>query len=428
MKEIKCPNCGKTFKVDEAGYAAIAKQVRDEEFSKEIESKERQFESEKTQAVQIAKLEAEQNFNEILNKKDAEITKLKSSVEQERIIAKNAISELTVNKDTEINELKNQIKSFDKDKQLEIKDLISKKDAEITELKAQKDLNKKDFQLKEKSIKEKYEIELKFKEEEIERLRDFKAKQSTKLMGESLEQHCEIAFNQLRALGFNNASFGKDTVVKNGTKGDYIFRAFDEDQNEYISIMFDMKNEAEDTEKKKKNEDHFEKLDKDRREKKCEYAVLVSMLEQDSELYNAGIVDVSHRYEKMYVVRPQFFIPIITLLRNAALKSLEYKKQLAVIQSQNIDVSNFEDTLNEFKDKFSKNYELANRKFDEAIKEIDNTIKNLEKVKAALTSSDRNLRLANNKLEDITVKKLTKNNPTMQAKFEALQDKSKGKK
>jgi len=422
MQELKCPNCGKTFQVDEAGYAAIVKQVRDDEFSKEIKSKEKQFEVEKEQAVQIAKMEAEKDFNKTLSEKEAEITKLKSDVEQERFIAKNSINELTINKDKEIIDLKNKLETFNKDKQLEISNLINKKDSEITKLQTQSELDKKEFQLQEQSTKEKYENIIKFKDEEIERYKDFKAKLSTKLLGETLEQHCEALFNQLRALGFNRAYFNKDNDIKPGSKGDYIFRDYDEDGNEYISIMFDMKNEADTTATKKKNEDFLEKLDKDRRQKKCEYAVLVSMLESDSELYNVGIVDVSYKYEKMYVVRPQFFIPIITLLRNAAINTIKYKKEINNMRLQNIDVTHFEEDLNMFKEKFSKNVIASSKKFQTAIDEIDKTIEHLKKVKENLLSTDKNLQGANNKLEDLTIKKLTRNNPTMQAKFEALEN------
>ena len=422
MQELKCPKCGEIFQVDEASYETIAKQVRDKEFSKEIKAKEQQFEADKAQAIQIATMEAEKEFNEILNKKEAEITKLKSEITEERAIAVSNIDKLALNKDMEITELKNKLESFDKDKKLEISDLTSKKDAEIAKLINEKELSEKEFQLQEKTLKEKYETELRFKEEEIERYKDFKAKQSVKILGETLEQHCEISFNQLRALGFSSSYFEKDNDAKPGTKGDYIFRDFDDDSNEYISIMFDMKNEADTTATKKKNEDFLEKLDKDRKNKKCEYAVLVSMLEQDSELYNAGIVDVSYKYEKMYVVRPQFFIPIITLLRNAAMNSIKYKKELENTKKQNIDVTNFEDNLNLFKDRFLKSCLNATNNFNKTIKEIDKAIDALQKAKENLTLTDKQLQQANNKLEDLTVKKLTKNNPTMKAKFEALEN------
>ena len=411
MQEIKCPKCGEVFQVDESGYSAIVKQVRDKEFSKEIQNREAQFESEKESAIQLAKLEAEKMFNEKLNKKESEL------------------SEVEVKKDKEIAELKNKLATFDKDKELEINKLITKlntelseKDSHIATLKGEKALTEKECQLKEQSLKEQYEEKLRFKEEEIARYKDFKSKLSTKMVGESLEQHCEIEFNQLRATGFKNAYFEKDNDAKTGSKGDYIFRDKDAEGIEFISIMFEMKNEMDTTSTKKKNEDFLKELDKDRREKNCEYAVLVSLLEPESELYNAGIVDMSHRYPKMYVIRPQFFIPIITLLRNAAANSLEYKHELEIIKAQNVDVSNFEAEMNDFKDKFSRNFRLASEKFQKAIEEIDKTIDHLQKTKEALLSSENNLRLANSKAEDLSIKRLTKNNPTMAAKFEELKD------
>ena len=354
---IECPKCHEVFQVDEAGYAAIVKQIRDKEFSKELKDRESQFEKEKEAALQVVKLEAEKIFQDKLTDKEKEIADLKSKLEAEQLAKKSAVKETEAEKDKKIAELENKLDSFNKDKQIEINDIISKKDAElnkkeneIVQLKGQRNLDEKEFLLKEQNLKEKYEDQLKFKDEEIERYKDFKARLSTKMLGETLEQHCEVSFNQLRATGFAGAYFEKDNDAKSGSKGDYIFRDFDSDGNEFVSIMFDMKNEADTTATKKKNEDFFKELDKDRREKKCEYAVLVSMLEPDNELYNSGIVDVSHKYEKMYVVRPQFFIPIITLLRNAATNSLEYKRELALIKSQNIDVSNFEEALNDFKD------------------------------------------------------------------------------
>ena len=412
MQEIKCPKCGEVFQVDESGYSAIVKQVRDKEFSKEIQNREAQFESEKESAILLAKLETEKMFNEKLNKKE------------------NELSEVEVKKDKEIAELKNKLATFDKDKELEINKLIAKlntelseKDSHIATLKGEKALTEKECQLKEQSLKEQYEEKLRFKEEEIARYKDFKSKLSTKMVGESLEQHCEIEFNQLRATGFKNAYFEKDNDAKTGSKGDYIYRDKNAEGIEFISIMFEMKNEMDTTSTKKKNEDFLKELDKDRREKNCEYAVLVSLLEPESELYNAGIVDMSHRYPKMYVIRPQFFIPIITLLRNAASNSLEYKRELEIIKAQNVDVSNFEAEMNDFKDKFSRNFRLASEKFQKAIEEIDKTIDHLQKTKEALLSSENNLRLANSKAEDLSIKRLTKNNPTMAAKFEELKDK-----
>lgn len=427
MQEIKCPKCGEVFQVDESGYSAIVQQVRDKEFSKELKSREAQFELEKDNAVQLAKLAIEKDLSEKLIQKDSEIAKLKADITTEQISKKSEISETIAQKDKEIVELKNKLASFDKDKELELTKLVNKMNTELSEkdtciakLNNEKELTQKESQLKEQSLKDQYEEKLRFKDEEIARYKDFKAKLSTKMVGESLEQHCEIEFNKLRATGFQRAYFEKDNDTKTGSKGDYIYRESDPEGGEFISIMFEMKNEMDSTSTKKKNEDFLKELDKDRREKKCEYAVLVSLLEPENELYNSGIVDMSHRYPKMYVIRPQFFIPIITLLRNASLNSLEYRKELAVIKAQNIDVSNFEAQMNDFKEKFAKNYELASRKFKTAIEEIDKTIDHLQKTKEALLSSENNLRLANNKAEDLTIKRLTRNNPTMEAKFAEL--------
>ena len=432
MQEIKCPKCGEVFQVDESGYSAIVQQVRDKEFSKELKSREAQFELEKDNAVQLAKLAIEKDLSEKLIQKDSEIAKLKADITTEQISKKSEISETIAQKDKEIVELKNKLASFDKDKELELTKLVNKMNTELSEkdtciakLNNEKELTQKESQLKEQSLKDQYEEKLRFKDEEIARYKDFKAKLSTKMVGESLEQHCEIEFNKLRATGFQRAYFEKDNDAKTGSKGDYIYRESDPEGGEFISIMFEMKNEMDSTSTKKKNEDFLKELDKDRREKKCEYAVLVSLLEPENELYNSGIVDMSHRYPKMYVIRPQFFIPIITLLRNASLNSLEYRKELAVIKAQNIDVSNFEAQMNDFKEKFAKNYELASRKFKTAIEEIDKTIDHLQKTKEALLSSENNLRLANNKAEDLTIKRLTRNNPTMEAKFAGLNNSEK---
>lgn len=432
MQEIKCPKCGEVFQVDESGYSAIVQQVRDKEFSKELKSREAQFELEKDNAVQLAKLAIEKDLSEKLIQKDSEIAKLKADITTEQISKRSEISETIAQKDKEIVELKNKLASFDKDKELELTKLVNKMNTELSEkdtciakLNNEKELTQKESQLKEQSLKDQYEEKLRFKDEEIARYKDFKAKLSTKMVGESLEQHCEIEFNKLRATGFQRAYFEKDNDAKTGSKGDYIYRESDPEGGEFISIMFEMKNEMDSTSTKKKNEDFLKELDKDRREKKCEYAVLVSLLEPENELYNSGIVDMSHRYPKMYVIRPQFFIPIITLLRNASLNSLEYRKELAVIKAQNIDVSNFEAQMNDFKEKFAKNYELASRKFKTAIEEIDKTIDHLQKTKEALLSSENNLRLANNKAEDLTIKRLTRNNPTMEAKFAELNNSEK---
>ena len=407
MQEIKCPKCGEIFQVDESGYAAIVKQVRDKEFEKEISSRESQFLNEKEAAIKLAQSETERKYQDIIISKEKELFNT------------------TAQKNVEIIELKAKIESYEKDKNLELNKFeIEKEKAlaekEIAELTNKIETNEKENLLKELSLKEQYKIQLQFKEEEIARYKDFKARLSTKMVGESLEQHCELEFNKLRATGFQNAYFEKDNDAKTGSKGDYIFREATPEGIEIVSIMFEMKNEMDTTSTKKKNEDFLKELDKDRREKNCEYAVLVSLLEPENELYNSGIVDMSHKFPKMYVIRPQFFIPIITLLRNAALNSLQYKQELAIIRSQNIDISNFEESMNDFKEKFARNYEIASKKFKTAIEEIDKTIDHLQKTKEALLSSENNLRLANNKAEDLSIKRLTKNNPTMAAKFAEL--------
>lgn len=409
MQEIKCPKCGEIFQVDESGYAAIVKQVRDKEFEKEISSRESQFLNEKEAAIKLAQSETERKYQDIIISKEKELFNT------------------TAQKNVEIIELKAKIESYEKDKNLELNKFeiekekaLAEKDKQIAELTNKIETNEKENLLKELSLKEQYKIQLQFKEEEIARYKDFKARLSTKMVGESLEQHCELEFNKLRATGFQNAYFEKDNDAKTGSKGDYIFREANPEGIEIVSIMFEMKNEMDTTSTKKKNEDFLKELDKDRREKNCEYAVLVSLLEPENELYNSGIVDMSHKFPKMYVIRPQFFIPIITLLRNAALNSLQYKQELAIIRSQNIDISNFEESMNDFKEKFARNYEIASKKFKTAIEEIDKTIDHLQKTKEALLSSENNLRLANNKAEDLSIKRLTKNNPTMAAKFAEL--------
>lgn len=406
MQEIKCPKCGEIFQVDESGYAAIVKQVRDKEFEKEIISRESQFQNEKEAAIKLAQSETERKYQDIIISKEKELFNT------------------TAQKNVEILELKAKIESYEKDKNLELNKFeiekekaLAEKDKQIAELTNKIETNEKENLLKELSLKEQYKIQLQFKEEEIARYKDFKARLSTKMVGESLEQHCELEFNKLRATGFQNAYFEKDNDAKTGSKGDYIFREATPEGIEIVSIMFEMKNEMDTTSTKKKNEDFLKELDKDRREKNCEYAVLVSLLEPENELYNSGIVDMSHKFPKMYVIRPQFFIPIITLLRNAALNSLQYKQELAVIRSQNIDISNFEESMNDFKEKFARNYEIASKKFKTAIEEIDKTIDHLQKTKEALLSSENNLRLANNKAEDLSIKRLTKNNPTMGCKI-----------
>lgn len=411
MQEIKCPKCGEIFQVDESGYAAIVKQVRDKEFEKEISSRETQFQNEKEAAIKLAQSETERKYQDMLINKEKELYNT------------------TAQKNMEIMELKAKLDSYEKDKTLELNNFeinkekaLAEKDKLITELTNKIESNEKENLLKELSLKEQYKIQLQFKDEEIARYKDFKARLSTKMIGESLEQHCELEFNKLRATGFQSAYFEKDNDAKTGSKGDYIFREANPEGIEIVSIMFEMKNEMDTTSTKKKNEDFLKELDKDRREKNCEYAVLVSLLEPENELYNSGIVDMSHKFPKMYVIRPQFFIPIITLLRNAALNSLQYKQELAIIRSQNIDISNFEESMNEFKEKFSRNYEIASKKFKTAIEEIDKTIDHLQKTKEALLSSENNLRLANNKAEDLSIKRLTKNNPTMAAKFAELKN------
>lgn len=393
MNQIKCPECGKVFTIDEASYAAIVSQVRNDEFEKEIKARQAAFNNEKDSAVQLA-------ISKIEIEKDKEIAQLKSLLENANTQQDLAVIKAKNEKDAE----------------------LGKKELEIETLKAELKTKDAEFLNKENALKTKYEAELQLKEDEVEFYRDFKAKQSTKMIGESLEQHCLTEFNQLRATGFKNSYFEKDNDAKTGSKGDFIFKDYDENGTEYISIMFEMKNENDETKTKHKNEDFFKELDKDRREKGCEYAVLVSLLESDSELYNSGIVDVSYKYEKMYVIRPQFFIPIITILRNAALNSLEYKQQLEVIRNQNIDITNFESKMLDFQEKFGNNYRLASEHFSSAIDEIDKTIDHLNKVKEGLLGSERQLRLANDKAQDLTIKKLTKGNPTMQAKFAELSE------
>jgi hypothetical protein len=425
MNDIICPNCQKVFKVDEAGFADILKQVRDHQFEEEIQKRLNLAEIEKENAVKLAEANLKNLLQSDLAKKNIEITELKAKYELE-------LAEKLAKKETDIAELKSKIDKAEINKTLTVTEAVNKiekeRDVLVNDLK-NKETEK---QLLEKSLNEKFYAELKTKEdiikmkdEEIALRKDMKLKLSTKMIGETLEQHCETEFNKLRATAFQQAYFEKDNDSKSGSKGDFIYKETDEAGNEIISIMFEMKNEGDETATKKKNEDFLKELDKDRTEKRCEYAVLVSLLEAESEFYNTGIVDVSHKYSKMYVVRPQFFIPIITLLRNAAMNSMKYKAELTLIRSQNIDITNFEDSINNFKEGFAKNYELASRKFKTAIEEIDKTIDHLQKTKEALLSSENNLRLANNKTEDLTIKKLTRGNPTMTAKFEAISDMSK---
>lgn len=519
MEEIKCPKCGEVFQVDESGYAAMLKQVRDKEFNKEIQARMEQLKETQKAEVSLAVSKTEKSFSEQLAEKNAIILELQNQIENSEAQMKLMVSKEVSSKDQEINELKrnlleaehkieteiskavverdktiaeqlaeknaiilelqNRIENSEAQMELMVSKEISSKDQEINELKrnlleaehkieteiskvvvekdktiaelqtlvANKDKEKAsevmqkvhekeleisklmdkmhtleaDALLKRQELVQLHEYQLKMKDDEIEKYKNFKLQLSTKMIGESLERHCENEFNKIRATGFQRAYFEKDNDAKSGSKGDFIFRDYDEDGTEIISIMFEMKNEADATASKHKNEDFFKELDKDRREKNCEYAVLVSMLESENEFYNSGIVDVSYRYDKMYVVRPQFFIPIITLLRNAGLKSLEYRKKLEEVKSQNIDITNFENEMNEFKNSFGRNYRIASDKFKKAIEEIDKTIDHLKKTKDALLSSENNLRIANDKAEDLTIKKLTRKNPTMAAKFAELE-------
>jgi len=516
MNEIICPNCKKAFKVDEAGFASILKQVRDHQFEEELQQRLELAEQEKENAVKLVEANLKNSIQEELakkekeiielkaknglelieqmSKKESEIAEMKAKIEnaenEKKLTVTEAIKKIEKERDELANDLKNKetekenaVKLLEanlknslqeelakKDKEiielkaknvLELTEQLTKKESEIAEMKAKienaemvkkltvaeaiqkiekerdelaNNLKSKETekQLLEKSLNEKFFTELKtkddiikLKDEEIVLRKDMKLKLSTKMLGETLEQHCETEFNKIRAMAFPKAYFEKDNDSKTGSKGDYIYKEVDDAGNEIISIMFEMKNEGDETASKKRNEDFLKELDKDRTEKKCEYAVLVSLLEAESELYNSGIVDVSHKFSKMYVVRPQFFIPIITLMRNAAMNSLKYKNELAMVRSQNIDITNFEDNINKFKEGFARNYELASRRFKTAIEEIDKTIDHLQKTKEALLSSENNLRLANNKAEDLTVKKFTSGNPTMTDKFEELSDKSK---
>ncbi len=513
MNEIKCPNCGTVFQINENDYESIAKQIRDKEFTKELTRREEQHKIDKENAIKIAEANLKENLTETLNKKDLEISNLKAKEEQiqnklekeyneqlnlkekeivelkkqlevqaskneltlkdtinlkekeidtlnhelktkeeqtknklekeyneqlnlkekeivelkkqlevqaskNELILKDSMSE----KEKEITQLKSKLELQEKENKIKITETITEKDKQINTLNSEIELKDKEFTIKENHMKETYESKLKDKDEQIAYYKDFKAKQSTKMIGESLEQHCSTEFNRLRPL-FKNAYFEKDNDARTGSKGDFIFRDYDDEGNEIVSIMFEMKNEADKTKAKHKNEDFFKELDKDRKEKQCEYAVLVSLLEIDSDYYNDGIVDVSHLYDKMYVIRPQFFIPLITLIRNLANKSLEYRKELELIKNQNIDITNFEDKINSFKEGFGRNYRLASEKFQNAIAEIDKAIDQLEKTKKDLLSSEKNLRLANDKAEDLTIKKLTYNNDTMKKMFSELNKK-----
>ncbi|MBQ6207687.1 MAG: DUF2130 domain-containing protein [Oscillospiraceae bacterium] len=418
MEEIRCPNCGKVFQVDEAGYAAIVKQVRDAEFQKDLKAREERAEAERKAAVMEAEKGLQKKLDEMRGKlKDAESEK------------ELALSELKAAHQTELTELRGKLNGAESEKALALSELKAAHQTEIGALERKLETREAEYKLElqsaqseyereMQSAKSEYERELKGKDETISYYKDLKSRQSTKMIGETLERHCELSFEQVRQIGFPDAYFEKDNDASSGSKGDYIFRDY-ADGEEYVSVMFEMKNEMDETDAKQKhkNADFFKKLDKDRREKKCEYAVLVSLLEQDNELYNGGIVDVSHKYPKMYVIRPQFFIPLITLLRNEARRSLEYKRELQTAREQNLDVEKFADELSDFKDKFGRNYRLASEKFQTAIKEIDKTIAGLQKVKDALLSSENNLRLANNKADALTIRKLTAHNSTMAEKF-----------
>lgn len=457
MREIKCPNCGKAFTVDEAGYADIIKQVRDSEFEQQLHERLEFAEQEKQNALELARANAAAEMQKAAAERNAEIQGLRAAIDaseterrlavaealgevekqrdsllnelqqarQEKVtaveLAKSALiadqQQAVAEKDAEIQELRARLASIELSQKLAITEAVGTVERERDELKSMLERAALEKELAEKSLKERFEVQIRDREEQIERLRDMKARLSTKMIGETLELHCENTFNRYRAMAFPNAYFEKDNDARTGSKGDYIFRDYDENRIEIVSIMFEMKNEADTTATKKKNEDFFRELDKDRTEKGCEYAVLVSLLEPENEYYNDGIVDVSHRYPKMYVVRPQFFMPLITLLRNGALNALKYKAELELVKAQNIDITHFEEHLDKFKDSFGRNYDLASKQFQEAIKRIDTSIAEMQKVKENLLKSENNLRLANDKAQGVTIKKLTRGNPTMQAKF-----------
>lgn len=444
MNTLKCPKCGEVFEVDKSQYADILSQVKQSEIDKVVNDK-------LASEIKITELEVKNQYDELLNKANSQISELKLKIDNFESDKKSAllenqsqserkiselenkikdieskkeieILEIQNTKNSEISKLKADLQSFESKKELELTQILSKKDSEISKLKQNEIILISNHKQQEQSLKNSHDLAIKEKEETIEYYKDLKAKQSVKMLGESLEQHCEISFNQVRSIGFQNDLFGKDNDAIDGSKGDYIYRARSDDGTEFLSIMFEMKNQSDDTLKPKKNDDFLAKLDKDRKAKSCEFAVLVSLLEPENELYNQGIVDVSHKFEKMYVVRPQFFIPIISLLRNSALKALEYKKELVLMRNKDIDVTNFESELEKFKEGFGRNYELASRRFKEAIDQIDKSIDQLQKVKKSLLGSEDNLRLANKKAEDLTIKRLTRNNPTMKAKFDEARD------
>ena len=459
MQEIRCPNCGEVFQVDETGYQQIAHQVRDQEFMKELKRREEELNASRKRELELIRLQEEREHaadlakkDEELSAKDKQIAELQSRLQNGEMEKTLAVSQAVEKKNQELSreaqnhsatlsqkdaeiarrnqqiiELQSQLAASETEKQLAVaqavekkNEEISRKESEITKLSGELAIQEAESRVSEKSLKEQYENQLRMKDEQIEYYKDFKARQSTKMIGESLEQHCLTQFNTLRMTAFPNAYFEKDNDARTGSKGDFIYRECGEDGTEFISIMFEMKNEADATATKHKNEDFFKELDKDRREKGCEYAILVSLLEIDNELYNNGIVDVSYRYPKMYVIRPQFFIPMITLLRNAAQNSLQYRQELQIVRNQQVDILHFEENMNAFKEGFARNYRLASEKFQTAIEEIDKTIDHLQKTKAALLSSENNLRLANNKADDLSIKKLTRNAPSVKAMFDEM--------
>ena len=457
--EITCPSCGKAFTIDEAGYADILKQVRDDAFDQQLHERLEIAEREKQNALQLAEARSASELQQAAGAKDAEIQQLKSQLDaggiaQQLAVAEalaavekqrdaleselererrekqtatelaearfaNELQQAASAKDAEIQALNAKLSAVDTEKTLAVTQAVAVVEKQRDEFKSGLDRSEMERKLAEKALHDKYETQIKDRDDAIERLKDFKARLSTKMVGETLEQHCETEFNRIRATAFPKAYFEKDNDARSGSKGDYIFRDSDDAGTEIVSIMFEMKNESDGTATKQKNEDFLRELDKDRTEKGCEYAVLVSLLEPDSELYNTGIVDVSHRYPKMYVVRPQFFIPIITVLRNAAMNSLQYKTELALVRAQSVDITNFEEELDAFKTGFARNFDLASRRFQTAIDEIDKSIDHLQKTKEALLGTNRNLRLANDKAQDVTIKKLTRGNPTMKAMFDA---------
>lgn len=425
MNEIKCPKCHTVFQINETDYESITKQIKDKEFEKEISRKEEQFKLDKELSIQKAVSSLKEELSKEIAEKALENSKLKQSLEMQeeqiKINIERKYQEIIKKYELELNEIKNKLHLQDVQNKLNTEKKFAEKEKEIATLNNEIEIKDKEYKLKETTIKESYELKLKDKEEQLAYYKDFKARQSTKMIGESLEQHCNVEFNRLRPL-FKNAYFEKDNDAKTGSKGDFIFRDFDEDGNEIVSIMFEMKNEIDKTATKHKNEDFLKELDKDRKEKNCEYAVLVSLLEIDNDYYNDGIVDVSHIYNKMYVIRPQFFIPLITLIRNLANKSLEYKKELERIKNENIDITHFEENINTFKEGFGRNYRLASERFQKAIEEIDKTIDHLQKTKEHLLKTNDNLRLANNKVDDLTIKKLTHNNKTITKMFDELKE------